>query len=296
MARVLQKRTIKDTSFHQLELLERRIPNQIKSQTLTDIRPMELQRFFNTFAETASKSYIDKMRVMINSLFEQAIDNELCHKNPMRKVKIPHVRERQREVYSMEEVRMILEYAMSYPNRRIGIAVMILLLTGIRRGELLGLRWSDVTDRTLTIDRAVYIKDGKPCVEEHKAKTASSLRTIPLLPELAYMIHTLPHYSEYIFGTSNGTLMYPRNFSRDFARFFRQLQKTEPSVRILSPHCCRHTFATLSLASDVDTRIVQEILGHADIKTTARYAHPDIDIMQQAMEKLRNNLNCQRRI
>lgn len=290
-----KKGTIKDTSFHQLELLERLIPDQLKARPMTAIRPMELQAFFNAFAETASKSYMDKMRVMINSLFEQAIDNDLCSKNPMRKVKVPHVTERQRETFSRDDVKVILQYAMGYHSRRTGVAVMTLLLTGLRRGELLGLKWSDLTERTLTVNRAVFLQDGKPCVEEHKAKTASSLRTIPLMPELSHMIHSLPHYGEYIFGTRNGTLMSPRNFSRDFGRFFQQLREDEPSIKALSPHCCRHTFATLSLASNVDTRVVQELLGHADIKTTARYTHPDMDIMRQAMDELRSNLNRKER-
>lgn len=286
-----KKGTIKDTSYHQLELLERLIPNQLKARPMTEVRPMELQAFFNAFAKTASKSYMDKMRVMINSLFERAIDNDLCVKNPMRRVKVPRVTEQQREVFSREDVKVILRYAMDYPSRRTGVAVMTLLLTGLRRGELLGLKWSDLTDHTLTVNRAVYLQDGRPCVEEHKAKTASSLRTIPLMPELSHMISTLPHYSDYIFGTRNGTLMSPRNFSRDFGRFFQRLRENEPSIKALSPHCCRHTFATLSLASKVDTRVVQELLGHSDIKTTARYTHPDMDILRQAMEDLRDSLN-----
>ena len=103
-----KKGTMRDSSFHQLELLERLIPEDIKRQPLTEIRPMDLQAFFNSFAETASKSYMDKMRVMINALFVEAVENDFCPKNPMRKVKIPHVVERQREAFSMNDVRIIL--------------------------------------------------------------------------------------------------------------------------------------------------------------------------------------------
>lgn len=286
-----KKGTMRDSSYHQLELLERLVPESIKSQPLTDVRPMELQAFFNAFAETASKSYMDKMRVMLNALFTEAVENDFCAKNPMRKVKIPHVAERQREAFPLDDVKIILRYAMGYDSRRTAIAIMTLLLTGLRRGELLGLKWSDLTENTLTVNRAVYIKDGKPYVEEHKAKTASSLRTVPLVPELSYMIHTLPKRGEFIFGTSRGTLMHPRNFSRDYDCFFRHLREDEPDIKRLSPHCCRHTFATLSLASGGDIRTVQEILGHTDIKTTARYTHPDIDAMRQVVTGLKDNLN-----
>lgn len=286
-----KKGTMRDSSYHQLELLERLIPEDIKSLPMTAIRPMQLQAFFNSFAETASKSYMDKMRVMVNALFVEAIENDYCSKNPMRTVKIPHVVERQREAFSMDDVKIILRYAMGYSSRRIAVAIMTLLLTGLRRGELLGLKWTDLTVNALTVNRAVYIKDGKPYVEEHQAKTASSLRTVPLVPELSHMIHTLPKCGEFIFGTRTGKLMHPRNFSRDYDCFFKHLHEDEPDIKRLSPHCCRHTFATLSLVSGGDIRTIQEILGHTDIKTTARYTHPDIDAMRQVVTGLKNNLN-----
>lgn len=279
--------TIKENSYHQLELLARRIPSELMEKPLTQIRPIDLQAFFNAFAESASKSYMDKMRVMVNSLFTEAIDNALCDKNPMHKVKVPRVQERPRTAYTSEEVKVILGYAMGYSSRRTAIAIMTLLLTGIRRGELLGLKWSDLTDNTLTIHRGVYTEHGRPCVQENLAKTEHSLRTIPLMPELSHLLHTLPKHGEFVFSTRNGTLMNPRNFSRDYDTFFRHLWEDEPTVRRLPPHSCRHTLATLTLESGADIRTVQEILGHSDIKTTARYLHPGLENMRQAMDGLR---------
>ncbi len=283
--------TIKGTSYHQLELLARLIPEELKKMPLTDIRPMQIQAFYNHFGLTASKSYMDKMRVMVNALFLEAVENGLCDKNPTRRLKAPRVPERPREAYTMDEVKLILNYAMSCDNSRIATAVMLLLLTGLRRGELLGLRWGDISNHTLTVNRSVFLENCIPTVIEHQAKTAASLRTIPLLPELEYRIQALPQYGPFIFSTRTGTLWHPRNFSRDYDRFFQRLREVEPSVRRLSPHSCRHTFATLSLHAGSDIRVVQMLLGHTDIKTTCRYTHPDMSAMTQAVNGLRDSLS-----
>lgn len=285
-----KKGTIKQTSFHQLELLARLFPDDLLSMPLSEILPMHLQSFYNAFSQEYSKSYMDKVRVMVNALFREAFENGLIQKNPTLHLRVPRVQEKKRESFTFDEVRRILMFATGYHNARTGTAVMTLLLTGIRRGELLGLRWDDLSVDSLTINRAVFMENGRPCVIENQAKTISSLRSVPLLPELAHYIFALPHTGQYVFGTKDGRLLSPRNFSRDYRVFFEHLHEADPLVRYLSTHCCRHTFATLSIASGTDIRIVQQILGHSDIKTTARYTHPDMSVMMQAVNHLRDNL------
>ena len=112
------------------------------------------------------------------------------------------------------------------------------------------------------------------------------MRTVLLSPEIAYRLQKLPHKGEFLFSTKNGTLLHPRNFSRDYEAFFKRLRDAEPSVRYLSPHCCRHTFATLTRESGADLRVVQELLGHTDIKTTARYSHANFTSMESAVRNL----------
>lgn len=285
--------TIRPDSYYTLELVTSKIPDSLLSMELDDIRQMHLQEFINSFGCKASKSYMDKMHVMLNALFTAAVDNELCRKNPAERLKYPRIKEQPRETFTIEEVRKILAFAMTYDKQRTGVAVMALLLTGLRRGELLGLKESDITDDTLTVNRAVYLANHQACVVEHEAKTENSLRTVPLLPELSYRLQHLPHVGEFLFTTKNGTLLHPRNFTRDYDTFFCQLREAEPSVRRLSPHCCRHTFATLVRESGADIRVVQELLGHADIKTTARYSHTYLAEMNGAVQKLHDSILLQ---
>ncbi len=282
--------TIKERSYHQLELLVRHFPEDLLDMELTDIKPMHLQAFVNGFSKGASKSYMDKMRVLLHGLFSDALDNDLLTRDPSAKLRIPQVIEKPRESFTEAEAQKIITFAMDYPYRRVAVAVLVLLFTGIRRGELLGLKWPDITDNTLTIRRGVYQEHGKALVEDYKAKTAKSLRTLPLMPEVAHLVLALPRNGEFVFGTGSGTLWHPRNFSRDFGRFFDALRDEYPEVRKLSPHCTRHSFATLTLASGADVRIVQQLLGHSDINTTARYTHPDMNIMQKAVSGMKDNL------
>lgn len=201
------------------------------------------------------------------------------------KLEDPSNFEKTRQAFSAEEVRSILTFASIYEHKRIATGIIVLLTTGLRRGELLGLKSSDIKGNILTVNRSVYLIGNKAHVEEHLAKTEHSLRSIPLLPEVRLRLHTLPHTGEYLFGTKAGTLLNPRNFSRDYERFFQHLRDADPSVRYLSPHCCRHTFATLSRTAGADLRVIQELLGHTSISTTARYSHADIKSMEHAMRQ-----------
>lgn len=281
---------IKERSYHQLELLARHLPDDLMDMELAAIKPMHLQGFVNKFSEGFSKSYMDKMRVLLHGVFSAAVDNELIARDPSAKLRIPQVIEKPRESFTEDEVQKIVTFAMQHRSPRIAIAVILLLFTGLRRGELLGLKWNDITNETLTVNRSVFLEHGTPRVEEFKAKTTKSLRTVPLIPEVAHLVHTLPSKGEFIFGTSSNNLWHPRNFSRDYNNFFKALRKEYPEVRRLSTHCCRHSFATLTLASGADVRIVQELLGHTDINTTARYTYPDMNTMQIAVTGLRDGL------
>ncbi len=327
--------TMKQSSYHQLENLIKHIPSSLMEQEMDEILPMDLQAFVNSFATYASKSYMDKMRVLIHAVWATALDNQKCTTNPSKAVRFPVIPEKPRESFSSEDAKTILTYALQYDNRialdnqkcttnpskavrfpvipekpresfssedaktiltyalqydnrMVGVAVMTLLLTGIRRGELLGLKWSDLSNTTLSINRGVYLENGHPCVREYVAKTPTSIRVVPLLPELAYYLSSLPRTCEFIFCTKNRTIISPRNFSRSYTAFFRHLNEDCCCTAYLSPHCCRHTFASLCLDAGADVRTVQQLLGHGDIRSTSRYVHPQIETLQNAVSDMRD--------
>lgn len=278
-----------EKSYHQLELLVKRVPESLLCTPLENVLPMQLQAFINEFAQTASKSYMDKMRVMIHGIFADAIDNGLLAKDPSRRLRFPSIREQPRQAFTAEETKLIINFALDYENRKIGVAVLVLLWTGLRRGELLGLKWTDITKDTLTVNRSVFIEKNQPRVEECRAKTQGSLRTIPIIPELCWLICELPKNGAFVFCNRKGGIMHPDNFSRAYRKFFQRLREAYPDIRDLSTHCCRHTFATHMLLSGTDIRVVQQFLGHTKISTTARYTHPNKENMESAIVKLKDS-------
>lgn len=278
-----RKGTVSAKSYHQLELLQNKIPSQLQELAITTITPIMLQKFLNNFAVTASESYIQKMYGLLRSTFEAAVENDICIKNAARKLKSPHKPEKSGSSYELEEVQKIISFALTYyqgiSNKRhrraamqIAVGTIVLLVTGIRRGELLGLDYVDlnVQKGIIHIRRAVYCDDdGIPRVTDGKAKTHDSIRDVPCPSWVMKLILNIPKTCDYPFGTSVGTLIYPSNFNRSYNKFMK-----ESGIHRLNVHSCRHTTATLMQELGANLRDVQVILGHTRPETTARYSHP----------------------
>lgn len=291
---------MKTSSYHQLELLVAKIPDDLTKKKVSEIKAIELQGFINDFSRDASKSYTDKMYSLICAMFAEAVENDVCQKDPTRKLKRPKKRQLPRASYGRAEVETIMEFALSYRKHTksdkinrgavlISTAVITLLDTGIRRGELLGLMWQDVEDNVIHVRRGVYLgDDGIPTVDDGVAKTYKSIRDVPIDKELANLIRAVPRRGLYIFAAYSGRIMYPKNFERAYTTFLRALTAAHPEVRALTPHCCRHTFATLSQRNGANIRSVQMVLGHTSIETTAIYSHPDEDDLAEAGKAFRD--------
>lgn len=185
---------------------------------------------------------------------------------------------------------------------RLYAAFFLAFASGLRRGELLALRWRDVDLQTgivqvrQTLVRAKNHEKGTSRMVFSDPKTPQSRRTIPIPEECltalrqhrarqaeeklllgqAYNDHGL------VFCQADGKPMDPRNFNR---RFSRMLEKAGlPHIRL---HDSRHTFATLLLEQGVSPKTVQTMLGHSSAKITLDvYSHVTIDLEQQAAAKL----------
>lgn len=247
---------------------------------LTQLTPMMIQQLYNrlTKEKSLSDENIQKVHTLINDSLKKAERWGLIQKNPASLVDRPKAVKKEIKVWNLEQVKLFLKNADL--NARYFIAPLLGLTTGMRIGEILGLRWKDVDlERGFIRVTQTLSSDGKELMPY--TKTASGTRTIDLPPEtISYLeMHKkridkerkspLYHDLDLVVCTEFGT---PTNKS-NIRRFFNaQINKLGlPKIRF---HDTRHTHATLLLIQGVNPKIVSERLGHADVRISLdTYSH-----------------------
>lgn len=268
---------------------------------ISEVRPYHISKFYsekmNRTVKRAdgtiepaplSRSALEKLRIILNGCFETAIDNKLCFQNPVPKAPLPQGKKKADsiEVFSREQVRAIVEYL---PKHEYGPYIGILLYAGLRVGELLGLSWSDIdTNRQVITVRQSLRKTAEGYKVLPGTKTQSS-RQIPYGDKLAELIDLMPRNGFFVLSrVVRGVSTHHTHSSFDtiYYKFFDDLNQSGHNIPKLTPHKCRHTFATYLIRSGVDIRIAQEFLGHTNLSTTEIYTHVDTEDMRKNISKL----------
>ncbi len=163
--------------------------------------------------------------------------------------------------------------------------MVILLDTGIRRSELLGLKWSDIdTDNNiLHVQRAVTQTNGKVIIDKPKSETSD--RFIPISRDTTSILLKLKTESEYIIaGKTINEPLSPHCYADRFARIMKRISR-DTGLPTLTPHELRHTFGTLLRENNVDIYTIQKVMGHSDISVTCSiYVHNDIEVLRKQLK------------
>jgi integrase len=215
---------------------------------------------------TARPSTRRKALAVLHGIFKRAKKVYKLPINPAAEVERPPVRPSgDIEVYSHEEVLTLVRAAQSEQD---GVLFLTAAFTGLRRGELLALRWRDVDFRAHAIRvRASYAAGVVTTPKSGK------VRTVPMAPEVARALVGLREREEWL---AEDDLVFVGRFGgflegQKLRRRYRQAQ-IAAGLRRLRFHDLRHTFGTTVIAK-ADIRRVQEWMGHADIQTTMKYLH-----------------------
>ena len=237
---------------------------------LTKLAAGDVERMLRAMADAGlSARTCHHARAILRTALARAVRHVLILRNAAGLATPPRVEHREVEAWDAAQVRTFLD---AIRGHRLEALFTVAVVTGLRQGELLGLRWSDVdmTAGTLTVRHSLQRVDGRLQLVE--PKTPRSRRTVPL-PELALRALRAaqdgPMIGTHLFTTPDGSPLYGTAVYRDFLDVTAAAGL--PRIRF---HSLRHTAASLLLAQGTHPRVVMEMLGHSTIALTMNtYSH-----------------------
>jgi integrase len=258
---------------HQLAPYLGRLP--LSGLTPADVEAM-LRRLSD--AELSPRS-VHHARAVLRSALAGAVRHGQVSRNVAALAKGPRLEHREIRTLSPDQVRAFL---IAVRGHRHEALFTVAVATGMRQGELLGLRWSDVDPiaGTLTVRHALQWVDREARLVE--PKTARSRRTVPL-PEVAQQaLAALPRDSVYVFANDAGGPLHP-------GTVYHALQAALAAGGLprVSFHALRHSYASLLIAQGVHPRVIMEALGHSQISLTMNtYGHVIPALEREAAERM----------
>lgn len=243
----------------------------IGQQRVCDVTPLDIQFYINQITnEGYSFSTIKKQLELLRASLRKAVSLKIIPDNPAQEVDMPNQKiiKKPREVlaYNEKEQRRLQDYIETHSDQNAVLCVAFMIETGLRSGEALALRWSDVdTDKHRCHVCATVVNPHLPskAYVQDTPKTDASIRTIPLNVRATAILNILKKRasSEFVFGIDK-RLEYPV-----LIRTIKKMCK-ESNVPYRGAHVFRHTFATNCYYKGIDIKILSKLLGHSDVKVT----------------------------
>ncbi|WP_020062091.1 site-specific integrase [Bacillus sp. 123MFChir2] len=251
---------------------------------IQQITPLHIQKFVNKLVSEAkySEHTVHLIYRIVSASLKKAKVMKIIKDNPASGITLPKIKRKEMNIWSLEQVNHFISATKSI-NRltRCYIGFLIALFTGMRQGEILGLRWKDVDMDNQTI----YIRQTLTQEAELKAgaKNNSSIRSIHISNKLVSELKAHrklvleeklllgQNYNNFdlIICTRSGKPIIPRNFRKEFYNLTEKIGL--PKIRF---HDLRHTHATILIQQNVNVKLISERLGHAEIGTTLdTYSH-----------------------
>jgi len=310
---VYMKNSLKQSTYLSYESYIRLYFKRSLGETLLrDITPRLLQQYYNHLFETktlSSKS-ISNLNLFLHRALSYAVAEGYITGNPAEMVAIPRGEKPEIVILTRDEQFALMNASYSH---RYGVFVRLVLFTGLRLGELLGLMWQDIdfaggllhVRRTLNrlnkIDRPDNPNESTTEIVIQSPKSANSCRSIPLLPNVlndllawrevqkqdAIMNAGNYHDSGMLVTNPYGGFVEPRTFKDYYDAILRIAQLPHFTF-----HALRHTFASRALEQGMDAKTLSMILGHASVAFTLdTYAHVLTDHKIEEMKRMQAVFN-----
>ena len=286
--------TVRESTLNSYKsITEPHIKPLLGDEKIGSITTADIQKMYNWLRENGrvnehyekgnalSDSFIRRVHMMLHEAMDAAVRERLIPKNPTEGTIIPKVNYAPKQILTEEQLEKFMEALKQDPLWFDFFYTE--LTTGMRRGEICGLKWQDFDDKTgrLHIHRSVSNRKGGG-IRVGETKTESGARTILLPPSTAEILkqRKKKSYSEWIFHNPTVPEL-PMNPSSAYRHLKTLLKNAElPLIRF---HDLRHTFATHALNSGVDAKTLSGILGHTNASFTLdTYTHMTTDMHRKA--------------
>ncbi|MFC2164032.1 tyrosine-type recombinase/integrase [Acidobacteriota bacterium] len=258
----VNKRSWKDDQYRLYRLID-----FFGNICLREITPLEIEKFKSMkINEGRAKATVNTYLKILKRMFNIAIDWGYAKDNPARCVKLYSEKDCLKErILSREEEERLLEAA----SEHLSPILIVALNTGMRRGEILNLKWSQVNFEKGEI-RVVKTKSGSPRIVDMNSRLATVLLQL-----------------RNVNGGSSSVFINPKT-GEPFTTVRRSFEAAckRADIQGLRFHDLRHTFASRLIEKGVDIIKVKELLGHSSVKVTERYTHSNREERKKAVELL----------
>lgn len=280
------------------ERFEHNIKNCIGNMLIADVKPMHCQNVLNQMKDDYRSSTIYQTRIALYCMFSDAVENDVILKNPVTKAVKYNIGKESKKIraLSIKEQKKFLETAKGTSNYN---QYAFLLQTGLRTGELIGLKWSDIDfkKRVIHIQRSMEYRYSVGEWRIGEPKSQSGYRDVPLTEETLKILNNQKDklktvkvvnmaFSDFVFLNRNGE---PTKNSAYDTTLFKLCDKS--GIDRFSMHVLRRTMATRCIEGGMRPKTLQVILGHSNVGITMNlYVHVIEDEKVKEIEKIEKSL------
>jgi integrase len=294
------KGTVRNTTYERYEQITRtHIVPMLGAIKLKALTPTHVRGLYKEKLSSLSPRTVQYIHVTLHKALKQAVSDGLIPRNATEAVKPPQVRREEIRPLTPEQVKMLLDAA---SGDRLEALYVLAVHTGLRQGELLGLKWDDIDlqARTLQVRRALTTAKGGPRLAAPKTKGSRRRVSLTRVAAQAFKGHLERQLEEIdragslwqenglVFASETGAPLDRRDLT---SRRFKPLLERAglPHFRF---HDLRHTCATLLLTQNVNPKVVSEMLGHSSIAITLdTYSHVLPNMQDSAARALEEALS-----
>lgn len=241
--------------------------SKYKDVKVKEIRSAHFQKVIDKCKQDGmSRSTLEKIRIVAVQLMDYAMENDIISKNYAKFIRLPKAEKENKNRFTDLEVKQLFDRA---DDEWTG-SILILIYTGLRISELLGLTKFNVDTKQNLITGGIKTDAGKN-------------RIVPIHPKIRkYVLHWHGKNGTALICDENGKQLSAKQYRK---KYYAALEAAE--TRRLVPHACRHTFCSMLAEKGADTLSIQKLAGHADYGFTANeYTHPEVDKLRKAIAKI----------